>query len=260
MRFVIDEREKRSQMALTHEERHAINDLFARLQAHGPAEKDGEAEALINQLIRRTPDSAYMLVQCVLIEEAQVAELEERIRDLESQLAGGSRPASRGGFLGARRGSASASRDDYDDDRRSDDRRSDDRRSGIPPIGSRSGPSPYDDASRGPSWSGGRQQPGPGGGHPGVPPQQQQAGGGGFFRTAATMAAGVAGGALLANSLGGLFGGQKGEAQAGQNSGEGNDAGHQNAIDNDPGNYDAGHHDTGAQETDWGGGMDDFDI
>lgn len=243
-------------MALTPEERHAINDLFARLQAHGPAEKDGEAEALINQLIRRTPDSAYMLVQCVLIEEAQVAELEERIRDLESQLAGGSRPASRGGFLGARRGSASMSRDDYDDDRRYDDRRSDDRRSGIPPIGSRSGPSSYDDDARASSWSGGRERPTPGG-RPGIPQREQQ-GGGGFFRTAATMAAGVAGGALLANSLGGLFGGQKGEAQAGQ--GDGKDAGHDDTHDNDPGNYDADHHDAGGDGGGWDLGMDDFDI
>lgn len=244
-------------MALTPEERHAINDLFARLQAHGPAEKDGEAEALINQLIRRTPDSAYMLVQCVLIEEAQVAELEERIRDLESQLAGGSRPASRGGFLGARRGSASVSRDDYDDDRRYDDRRSDDRRSGIPPIGSRSGPSSYDDDARASSWSGGRERPAPGG-RPGIPQREQQGGGGGFFRTAATMAAGVAGGALLANSLGGLFGGQKGEAQAGQS--DGKDAGHQDTHDNDPGNYDADHHDAGGDGGGWDLGMDDFDI
>ena len=47
-----------TQMALTPEERHAITDLFARMQAQGPVEKDSEAEALINQLMRRTPDSA----------------------------------------------------------------------------------------------------------------------------------------------------------------------------------------------------------
>src|SRR5690606_2729774 len=50
----------RHPMALTPEERGAISDLFARVQANGPADKDAEAEALINQLMRRTPDSAYI--------------------------------------------------------------------------------------------------------------------------------------------------------------------------------------------------------
>jgi uncharacterized protein len=232
-------------MALTPEERHAITDLFARMQAQGPVEKDSEAEALINQLMRRTPDSAYMLVQTVLVEGAHIEDLEARVQDLEAQLAGGSRPASRGSFLGgARRTGASMARNDD----------ADDRRSGIPPIGSRSGPSAYDAPPRGgPSWSGGREQAAAAG-------QPAQSGGGGFFRTAAAMAAGVAGGTLLANSLGGLFGGQKsGDAQAGQN-GDANEASHQNAIDNDPGNYDADYHDAGVEEGDWGVGLDDLDI
>jgi len=244
-------------MALTPEERHAINDLFARLQTNGPADKDPEAEALINQLMRRTQDSAYILVQTTLIQEAHIQDLEDRISDLEQQLANTSRPASSGGSLlgGARRGSAPMARDDY----------ADDRRSGIPPIGSRGGPSAYESSpepARSPSWSGRPQSPaGPGPGAP--PPQAQSGGGGGFFRTAAAMAAGVAGGTLLANSLGGMFGGPKsGEAHAGQ-SGSGstpNEAGHQNAIDNDPGNYDADHHDAGVEEGDWGVGGDDIDI
>jgi uncharacterized protein len=236
-------------MALTPEERHAINDLFARLQAHGLEEKDAEAEALINQLMRRTPDSAYMLVQSVLIQEARIDELEARLADLEAQLAGTGRPASSGGFLGgARRGAASMPRDDYRDDRGS----------GIPPIGSRSGPSAYDDAPRGPSWSGGREPPPPASARPGAP---AQSGGGGFLRTAAAMAAGVAGGTLLANSLGGMFGGSKsGDAQAGQSGSTSNEADHQNAIDNDPGNYDPDYHDAGVEEGDWGVGFDDIDI
>lgn len=240
-------------MALNPEERHAINDLFARLQANGPADKDPEAEALINQLMRRTPDSAYILVQTTLVQEAHIADQEDRIRDLEAQLAGNSRPAAGGGFLGGARRSA-APRDDY----------AEDRRSGIPPIGSRSGPSAYEAAPQ-PAWRGGRDEPA--NTRPGVPPQQQQppqqgGGGGGFFKTAAAMAAGVAGGTLLANSLGGMFGGSKpGEAQAGQSDKQSQDSGHQNASDNDPGNYDADHHDASADDGgDWGGGMDDMDI
>lgn len=234
-------------MALTPEESHAINDLFARLQAHGLEEKDAEAEALINQLMRRTPDSAYMLVQSVLIQEAHIDELEARVADLEAQLAGASRPASSGGFLrGARRSAAPMPRDDYRDDRGS----------GIPPIGSRSGPSTYE-APRGPSWSSGR-EPRPASAPPGAP---APSGGGGFLRTAAAMAAGVAGGTLLANSLGGMFGGNKsGDAQAGQSGSTSNEASHQNAIDNDPGTYDPDYHDAGVEDGDWGVGADDIDI
>ena len=254
-------------MALSPEERHAINDLFARLQSNGPADKDPEADALINQLMRRTPDSAYILVQTTLVQEAHIGDLEDRIADLEQQLANNARPASSGGGFLGRRGAAPPQRDDYADDRRYGD----DRRSGIPPIGSRSEPSANETSpqpARAPSWSGGRDQPPPAGPGPGAPPPQAQSGGGGgFFKTAAAMAAGVAGGSLLAHSLGGMFGGQKsGEAQAGQagQAGSGstpNEASHQNAVDNDPGNYDDDdHHDAGSDDGDWGGGSDDLDI
>lgn len=241
-------------MALTPEERRAINDLFARVQANGPADKDAEAEALINQLMRRTPDGAYILVQTTLVQEAHIEDLEARISELEAQLAGNSRPQSRGGFLGGARRSA-APRDDYAEDRRD---YAEDRRSGIPPIGSRSGPSAYEPTPQ-PGWRGGRNEPA--NARPGAPPEREAGGGGGFFRTAAAMAAGVAGGTLLANSLGGMFGGGKsGEAQAGQDASASHDSGHQDAIDNDPGNYDADYHDAGVEEGDWGAGLDDIDI
>jgi hypothetical protein len=234
-------------MALTPEERGAISDLFARVQANGPADKDAEAEALINQLMRRTPDSAYILVQTTLVQEAHIEDLEARIDELEAQLAANGRTQSRGGFLGGARRSA-APRDDYVEDRRS----------GIPPIGSRSAPSAYEPAPQ-PAWRGSRDEPP--NARPGTPPQREGGGGGGFFRTAAAMAAGVAGGTLLANSLGGMFGGGKGgDAQAGQSDSASHESGHQDASDNDPGNYDADYHDAGVEEGDWGAGMDDIDI
>jgi hypothetical protein len=243
-------------MALTPEERHAINDLFERIQANGPADKDAEAEALINQLMRRTPDSAYILVQTTLVQDAHIEDLEARIGELEAQLAGNSRPQARGGFLGGARRS-SAPRDDYAED----NRYSEDRRSGIPPIGSRSGPSSYESSQQPgpqPGWRGGRDEPASA--RPGAPQQRDAGGGGGFFRTAAAMAAGVAGGTLLANSLGGMFGGKSGDAQAGEADTSSKDSGHQDASDNDPGNYDSGYHDAGVEEGDWGAGMDDIDI
>jgi uncharacterized protein len=257
-------------MALTPEERQAITELFDRLRENGLVEKDSEAEALINQLIRRTPDSTYMLVQSVLIQEQQIDEYEgymdqqeERIKELEEQLAGGRAPAqgSSGGFLGgARRGAAPSTRDTYQDDRGS----------GMPSIGSRSGPSRYETSSdrqpeqpwrgREPSYAAGRGGPGMGAPQGQQPPQQ--GGGGGFLRTAAAMAAGVAGGALLSNTLGGMFGGSKGgEAQAGQgNSASTPEASHRDSTDNDPGNYDSNVHEAGVEEGDWGGGGDDMDL
>jgi hypothetical protein len=262
-------------MALNPEERQAITGLFDRLRENGLAEKDSEAEALINQLIRRTPDSAYMIVQSVLIQEQQIDEYEvymdqqeARIKELEDQLNGGRAPAqsSSGGFLGgARRGAAPAGRDSFQDDRGS----------GMPSIGSRSGPSRYDASAgrapeqpwrgRDPSYAAG-QGPGqgPGMGAPPAQQQPQQGGGGGFLRTAAAMAAGVAGGALLTNSLGGMFGGHKGgEAQAGQHgssSARSEEASQRSDSDNDPGNYDSNVHEAGVEEGDWGGGGGDSDI
>lgn len=257
-------------MALTPEERQAITGLFERLRENGLAEKDSEAEALINQLIRRTPDSAYMLVQCVLIQQQQIDESEaymdqqeERIKELEDGQAGGRAPArsGSGGFLGgARRGAAPAPRDTYEDERGS----------GMPSIGSRSGPSRYEtssDRQREQPWRGRESSYAAGqGGGAGAPQGQQpaQQGGGGFLRTAAAMAAGVAGGALLSNTLGGMFGGHKsGEAQAGQHgsdSTKSEDASHRSDSDNDPGNYDSNVHDAGVEEGDWGAGGDDTDL
>jgi uncharacterized protein len=258
-------------MALTPEERQAITELFDRLRENGLAEKDSEAEALINQLTRRTPDSIYLLVQSVLIQEQQIDEYEgymdqqeDRIKELEEQLAGGRAPAqaSSGGFLGgARRGAASPPRDTYQDDRGS----------GTPSIGSRSGPSRYETSSdRQPEqpWRGREASYAAGqGGRPGMGTPQgqqpaQQGGGGGFLRTAAAMAAGVAGGALLSNTLGGMFGGGKGgEAKAGQSdsSSTPNEVSHHDSTDNDPGNYDSNVHEAGVEEGDWGGG-DDMDL
>ncbi len=73
------------------------------------------------------------------------------------------------------------------------------------------------------------------------------------------MAAGVAGGALLSNTLGGMFGGgnKPGEAQASESTQKGSDS--HASTDNDPGNYDRhdAYHDD--DDGDWGGG-DDMDL
>ena len=86
------------------EERQLITSFFERMRNHGAPEKDREAEALINQLIRANPDASYMLVQTVLVQEQtleaannRVLELEEQLRSMEE--GGRSRSSRSGGFL-----------------------------------------------------------------------------------------------------------------------------------------------------------------
>ena len=199
---------------MTPDERQLISDLFDRMRQQGRVDKDRDADSLISQAVRQTPDAAYLLVQSVLAQEhylqeagARIQELEQRNRDLEDDLARAqqAQPKSGGSFLGGLFG------------------------------GGRQEPQP---AARGsvPAFGGGRQAAQPSGsyGQPGSPwgqqpqqrggfaqggafggqqPMQQQApaAGGGFMRSALTTAAGVAGGMLAANAISGML---KGDSSA----------------------------------------------
>jgi uncharacterized protein len=168
---------------MTPDERQLISGLFDRMRAYDLPQKDREAEALITQSVRATPDAPYMLVQSVLVQEqaleaanARVQDLEARVRELEGppqqQQSGGS-------FLGGLFGTARPDRE---------------RRSGrVPAIGSRAGGQPSTLTPRPQPWS--------------EPPQQQATAGGGFMRSAMTTAAGVAGGMLLAEGIRNMLGG-----------------------------------------------------
>jgi len=103
---------------VTPDERNLIMGLFDRMRAQGAIQKEYEAENLINTEVRKIPDSAYMLVQSVLVGEQTLAQagdriqqLETRVRDLEAAVArGSSAPASSGGgFLGGLFGGGSRS-------------------------------------------------------------------------------------------------------------------------------------------------------
>ncbi|HEQ0137262.1 TPA: DUF2076 domain-containing protein, partial [Pseudomonas aeruginosa] len=84
------------------DEKTLIDGLFSRLrEAEGQsAPRDAEAEAQINQHLVRQPAAPYYMAQVVLIQEAALKRLDQRVKELEAQVTQlqQSRPSS-GGFL-----------------------------------------------------------------------------------------------------------------------------------------------------------------
>jgi hypothetical protein len=171
---------------MTPEERQMITGLFDRMRSYGTPQKDREAETIINDGVRSTPDAGYMLVQSVLVQEHALQEAGNRITDLEEQVrnlrnTAQERAPESGSFLGGLFGGGRPA--------------SQPGPGSVPVIGSRApAPSAYDQDQQRP-WSQ-------------SPPQQQAApAGGGFLRSAMTTAAGVAGGMLAAGAIRDLMGG-----------------------------------------------------
>ena len=185
---------------MTPEERQLITGLFDRMRGFALAEKDGEAEALINSQVAGLRDAPYMLVQSVLVQEhalqqadARIKELEEQVRELQS--APQPQPAGSGSFLGGLFGSRPAAEPARG-------------ASSVPAIGARATPSVYDSRQQG--W--GPQGPA----QPGGPfAQAAQPAGGGFLRSAMATAAGVAGGMLVAGAISNMLGGNNANASTG---------------------------------------------
>lgn len=186
---------------MTPDERQLISGLFDRMRQNGPVAKDREAESLINQAVRQTPDAAYLLVQSVLAQEhylqeaaGRIEDLEARLRDVEDQLqAQQSQPqrSSGGSFLGGLFGGSKPAPQPQ-------------ARASVPSFGSRAQP-----GQAGSPWgSAAGSQPQQGGfGYGQQPMQQAQPQGGGFMRSALTTAAGVAGGMMAASAIQGMLGG-----------------------------------------------------
>ena len=165
---------------MTPDERQMITGLFDRMRSYGTPDKDREAEAIISEAVRSTPDAAYMLVQSVLVQEHALQEAGNRIKDLEEQVR--KAPASESGsFLGGLFGGGRPVSQPGD--------------SSVPVIGSRAAPPAYDQDQQRP-WAQ-------------AAPQQQSAppASGGFMRSAMATAAGVAGGMLAAGAIRDLMGG-----------------------------------------------------
>lgn len=173
---------------MTPQERDLIQTVIDRLAKVAGSPKDAEAEAYLTERLRPLPDAAYNLVQAVVIQELGLKQAETRIAELERQLAEAraaapqSQPAGAGFLAGSPNPWA---------------------RSSVPPVGApppqpqyaapspQYAPAPQYAAQQPTSWG-------------------QPAAGGGFLRSAATTAAGVAGGVLLAEGLSSMFSGHHG--------------------------------------------------
>ena len=215
------------------EERDLISGVFERMRSVGTIEKDREADTLINSSVRQIPDSAYMLVQSVLVQEQALQQADQRIRDLEDQVnqmsteleaARKASSSSGGSFLGGLFGGskpapAPESASPWG--------------SSVPSTGRRTGGFGGPAQSSQP-WS--NQQPQQQGGYNQAPMQQPPAAqGGGFMKSAMTTAAGVAGGMLVAGAIGNMMKGG-GEGGTHNTSGAtGTEPNYQEANSNDQG-------------------------
>ncbi len=232
---------------MTPDEHRMIEDFFGRLESQGTPDKDRDAERLIAAELRRNPDAAYMLVQTALVYEHQFGEMEQRIRDLEQQVANAGRASQpQGSFLGGRLGSRGATATAANSAGFGATRSSPSRSApAASPWGVSPSPQARDtarDEDRSGPWSA-RQSP----------PAQQRGGGGGFFRSAMATAAGVAGGLMLGDALRGMLGG--GEAQAG----EADKSGNADASGQEPENNQLDENSDEAFFDDMGGG-DGFEV
>lgn len=236
---------------MTPDEHRMIEDFFGRLASQGTPDKDRDAERLIADEMRRNPDAAYLLVQTALVYEHQFTEMEQRIRDLEEQVANAGRSSQpQGSFLGGRLGARSAtaaasSSAGFSSAPRAPVPRAAPAESpwgGTAPSQSRDRDDARDNP-RGSPWAGRQTQP-----------AQQGGGGGGFFRSAMATAAGVAGGLMLGDALKGMFGGDAHASEAGKS--ENSETSGQAASENSQldENSDEAFFD------DMGGGGDSFDV
>ncbi|MDK1703810.1 DUF2076 domain-containing protein [Serratia rubidaea] len=164
------------------EEQRLIDSLFGRLKEAETktGQRDARAEQQIKQHLSEQPAAPYYMAQAIIIQEAALKQLDQRVKELEGQIAqlqqNGAGQQSSGGFL-----------------------------AGL--FGGRSAPSPQAQAQarqqNNAAWN---NQP-----QGGYAPQQQQpqqaapSRAGSFLGGALQTAAGVAGGVMLADMLTGMF-------------------------------------------------------
>ncbi|MGN6570358.1 MAG: DUF2076 domain-containing protein [Pseudolabrys sp.] len=183
---------------MTPHERELVDDLFDRLAKLETSPRDPDAERAVIEGLRRAPNAAYALVQTALVQDEALKRADARIRELSGE--GEPRQESHG-FLDTMRNALMGGGESGGGGRTS-----------VPSVGAGSpggGPDPRwnqggtyqaGGAQAGPGYApgGGYGNPGYGATTPGI--------GGSFLGTAAASAAGYIGGALLLNSISGMFG------------------------------------------------------
>jgi uncharacterized protein len=157
-----------SRIAMDTTERQIIDELFGKLRQveSSTGPRDREAEAHIRSQISRQPAAPYYMAQTILVQEQALAAATARIEEMERERS--DRPSG-GGFLGGLFGGG----DTPATGRRSPAAAGDPRLAAYARRGQGAGP-----------WGGGS----------------------GFLGGAMQTAVGVAGGMMLANALGGMFG------------------------------------------------------
>jgi hypothetical protein len=165
---------------MTPDERTLLQTFLSDLTTSRAGQKDGEADRMISDALRSSPDAAYLLVQHAIISDQALHAAKDQIAQLQAQLRSLPAPApapqpSR--FFG----------------------------------GQSQGPSPWAQAAAVPPPQDQYpyQPPQQSGGFFGPGPFNRGGGLGSFLRTAGTTAAGVAGGALLFDGISNLFGGHR---------------------------------------------------
>lgn len=157
------------------DDRAAIEGLFGRLsqvQAQAP-QRDGEAEAFINERVAAQPAAPYYMAQTIVVQEQALAHLQARIEELEADAQ--QQQSAGGGLFGGLFGGGAPARPQRP-----------------------AGPRPVAPGRAGPP-------------HMGAQPGQQPQGGG-FLAGAAQTAVGVAGGMLVAGALSDMFAGGEAQA------------------------------------------------
>src|ERR1700758_4927050 len=172
------------------QEKELLTTLLDRVKNAPRQDKDPEADALIRQAMAAQPDLPYYLTQTVLIQDLSLHQAQQRIAEMEKQLADAQQAAKPtvgsflGGLLGSRPPATASAPPSTGPWTRS------------PQVAAAPPAQPYGQPGYGQQPMGGGFMGGGMGG----------AGGGGFLRSAAATAAGVAGGALLFQGISSLFG------------------------------------------------------
>jgi hypothetical protein len=175
---------------MTPQEESMLNDLIGRVEQTQLAEKDPEAEQLLNQRLSRNPDALYILAQTILVQKYALEQAEAQLRQTRQ-------PAHATSFLGNLLGHRDPAPPPP-----------------PPPPSYGAPPPPYGQPYGQPYAQPWNQPPAYGAPPPG--------GGSSFLRSAATTAAGVAAGALAFEGVESLLHGFGHSAGFGEGSGLGN--------------------------------------